>query len=64
MLFEPVNTVNVDSYAYAPVAAGLWKQKELWDGTYNIDDLLDLHEVLYVKAENERRYQEFLQAEK
>lgn len=40
---------------YAPVAAGLWRQHELWDGTYTLDDLLDIIEVMQVKAENERR---------
>ena len=42
-------------FAYAPVIAGMWKQYEVWDGTYNIDDLLDAHEILAVKSENERR---------
>lgn len=27
----------------------------MWDGTYDFDDLLDAHEMLAVKAENERR---------
>ena len=40
---------------YAPVAAGMWKQHELWDGTYTLDDLMDIVEILRVKAENERR---------
>ena len=38
--------------------AGYWRQHELWDGTYTIDDLLDIHEMIIVKAENERRYSE------
>ena len=38
--------------------AGYWKQKELWDGTYNIDDLFDIHELIMVKNENERRVRE------
>ena len=41
-----------------PVMAGFWKQHELWDGTYNIDDLFDIQELILVKNENERRYQE------
>ena len=40
---------------YAPVAAGLWRQHELWDGTYVLDDLLDIIEIMQVKGENERR---------
>ena len=38
-----------------PVMAGMWRQCEIWDGTYDFDDLLDAHEILAVKAENERR---------
>lgn len=30
-------------------------QRELWDGTYTFDDLLDAHELLDVKEENLRR---------
>ena len=41
-----------------PVAAGLWRQHELWDGTYTIDDLADVIELLQVKSENERRAME------
>lgn len=33
----------------------MWRQHELWDGTYTLDDLMDISEVLQVKAENERR---------
>ena len=40
--------------------AGHWKQHELWDGTYIIDDLMDIHEMMIVKSENERRYQEYI----
>jgi len=31
----------------------------MWDGTYNLDDLLDIHEMMAVKAENERRLHEW-----
>ncbi|MBR2603325.1 MAG: hypothetical protein IKE08_11655 [Clostridia bacterium] len=37
------------------MAAGLWRQHELWDGTYTLDDLLDAVELLQVMAENQRR---------
>jgi hypothetical protein len=40
------------------VAAGLWRQHELWDGTYNLDDLLDAVELVQVMRENERRAME------
>lgn len=33
----------------------MWQQHEVWDGTYNIDDLLDAHEILMVRRENEDR---------
>jgi hypothetical protein len=35
--------------------AGMWKQHEVFDGTYTLDDLLDAHEMLEVRFENERR---------
>jgi len=37
------------------VNAGCWQQHELWDGTYCLDDLWDVLEMLTVRAENERR---------
>ena len=41
----------------------MWRQCEVWDGTYNLDDLLDAHEILAVKNENERRSYEASQRE-
>ena len=38
-----------------PVAAGHWRQHELWDGTYTLDDLLDIVELIRVRRENENR---------
>lgn len=35
--------------------AGMWKQHEVFDGTYDFDDLLDAHEMLAVKAANAMR---------
>jgi len=40
------------------VAGGLWRQHELWDGTYTLDDLLDAAEMLQVKQENQLRAME------
>jgi hypothetical protein len=37
------------------VAAGLWRQRELSDGTYDFEDLLDALEYLDVRDENTRR---------
>ena len=34
---------------------GHWSQNELWDGTYTLDDLADIHEAMMVKQENEQR---------
>ena len=33
----------------------MWKQHELWDGTYTLDDLLDAAELIQVGRENETR---------
>ena len=33
----------------------MWKQYEVDDGTYSLEDLLDAHEMMMVRAENERR---------
>ena len=46
-----------------PVVAGIWQQHEIWDGTYDFDDLLDAHEMLYVREENKRRAQAAAEAE-
>jgi hypothetical protein len=35
--------------------AGLWRQHELWDGTYTYVDFLDIQEMLLVQNENRRR---------
>ena len=51
------------AFAFAPVVAGLWRQHELSDGTYDFDDLLDAHELLAVKAENARRMQDAMRKE-
>ena len=51
---------NIDELAFLPVAAGFWRQHELWDGTYTLDDLLDILELIQVSRENERRIKEAL----
>ena len=50
--------VHVDEFAFLPVTAGMWQQHELWDGTYTLDDLLDVVEIIRVKRENENRAME------
>ena len=42
-----------------PVESGLWKLCETFDQTYIVDDLLDILEVMDVKAENEARAAEY-----
>ena len=46
---------NIDEFLFLPVAAGMWKQHELWDGTYTLDDLMDAVELILVSRENTRR---------
>lgn len=46
---------NIDEFLFLPVAAGMWKQHELWDGTYTLGDLLDAVELILVSRENTRR---------
>jgi hypothetical protein len=38
-----------------PVESGLWKLSETFDGTYTIDDLFDINEVMDVEVENRSR---------
>ena len=33
----------------------MWRQHELWDDTYTLDDLLDITELIRVRRENENR---------
>jgi cytochrome c-type biogenesis protein CcmH/NrfG len=49
-------------FAYAPVMTGAWQQHEVWDGTYNYDDLLDWHEMNEVKQRNEKLIHEYQQS--
>ena len=60
--FPPAEAPNVDELAFLPVAAGLWRQHELWDGTYTLDDLLDILEVMRTARENARRAAEAAEA--
>lgn len=46
---------TLDAFCYAPVAAGMWKQHEVFDGTYDFEDLLDAHEIMTVNAINKKR---------
>ncbi|MBR3098554.1 MAG: hypothetical protein IKH18_03130 [Clostridia bacterium] len=53
--FLAVSAPNIDEFLFLPVAMGCWRQHELWDGTYTLDDLLDITEMLRVRLENEHR---------
>ena len=53
--YLPVTCPNIDEFLFLPVALGYWKQYELWDGTYTLDDLLDIAELAEVRRENETR---------
>ena len=46
----------MDEFAYAPVMAGMWKQHEVFDGTYDFDDLLDAHEMLAMRAAEAQKH--------
>ena len=46
---------NLDEFMFLPVSVGMWRQHELWDGTYTLDDLLDAAELIRVRRENEKR---------
>ena len=54
----PAECPNIDEFLFLPVALGMWKQHELWDGTYTLDDLLDVAELIQVRRENEARAME------
>ena len=44
------------------MAAGMWRQHELWDGTYTLDDLLDIVELIRVRRMNETRASDAVRA--
>ena len=53
--YTPFRAPNLNEFLFLPVSAGLWRQHEMWDGTYTLDDLLDAAELILVRRENERR---------
>jgi len=46
-----------------PVWSKHWRQHELWDGTYTLDDLGDWHEMMAVSMENDKRAQAAAEAQ-
>lgn len=51
---------RIDPVLWRPVGAGMWKQHELWDGTYDMGDLFDVLDFLDVRDENRRRMEEWM----
>lgn len=47
-----------------PVIEGMWKQHELWDGTYTFDDWVDAVEIIQVKSENNARVNDAMISER
>ncbi|MBY0054135.1 4-alpha-glucanotransferase [Brevibacillus sp. LEMMJ03] len=43
---------------FAPVLGGLWQHRDVVEDVFDIDDLLDAHEIMAVREENIRRAQE------
>lgn len=52
---------NINAQLYLPVIEGMWKQHELWDGTYTFNDWLDVLEIIRVRTENKERYYDSLE---
>lgn len=55
--WEPITYINLDPMLMRPVEEGLWKLHETYDGTYIVDDLFDINEILDVRIENKLRAQ-------
>ena len=55
MSWEPTEYLSFDPILARPVQEGFWKLHETFDGTYIIDDLFDILELLDVRLENENR---------
>ena len=47
---------SLNPLLWRPVAAKLWKHHQIFDGTYDVGDLLDILEFMDVQEENQRRY--------
>ena len=53
--FDVATFQTLNPLLWRPVIAGFWRQHEIFDGTYDVGDLLDVLEMLDVKDENDRR---------
>lgn len=50
---------NLNEFLFLPVRLKYWKHHELWDGTYTLDDLLDIAEIIAIDQENRYREEEY-----
>ncbi|KKX52441.1 hypothetical protein [Brevibacillus borstelensis] len=48
----------MDEFLFAPVIAKEWSHRDIAEDVFDIDDLLDAHEIIATRAENERRAHE------
>lgn len=53
-----VGLANGEDWLWRPMANGLCRFESVTDGTLSLADIALMNDVLDVKAENERRYQE------
>lgn len=37
-------------FLYLPVMEKYWQQHQMWDGTYDFEDLLNVHKLINVKS--------------
>lgn len=51
--FEPVPFPTIDPLIWMPISANLWRQHEASDGTYDVEDLVDVVEFLQTKDRNQ-----------
>ena len=57
--YEPAAFPTLDALLWRPVGAGMWRQCETFDGTYDCEDFIQVIEYLDVKDENQKRYAEW-----
>ncbi len=57
--YKPVLPKNIDVYLWRPCTSEppLCTYSQLKDGTYDINDLADMHEYLDIQEENKKRIQ-------
>ena len=52
-----------EDFLWRPVRAGLCRWSEVLDGTYSLDDIADMNELLDVERENQLRIDDARQQE-